>query len=164
MSLADPATAPSCPPPRAPKGREGGGRRERAVRAAWIGAAIAAGMCEVIGLCAAVFPLAWLSLSDSDPAMLDAGSRYLRRVGPVYGVFGLGMGLYFASQGAGRLFWPWLANMARLVVAAGGGWLALRFGGTISSVFLALAVALGVFGTVNAAAVAGGAWLAERSS
>jgi Na+-driven multidrug efflux pump len=108
----------------------GAGQRERAVRAGWIGAAIAAGICEVIGLCAAVFPLAWLPLFDSDPAMLDAGTRYLH----------LGMGLYFASQGAGRLLWPWLANMARLVVAAGGGWLALRFGGNVSSVFLALAV------------------------
>src|SRR5260370_29743687 len=60
-----------------------------------------------------IFPQAWLSLFDTDPAMLDAGTRYLHWVGPVYGVFGLGMGLYFASQGAGRLLWPWLANMVR---------------------------------------------------
>ena len=139
----------------------GAGRRERAVRAAWIGAAIAAGLCELIGLCAAIFPLAWLSLFDSDPAMLDAGTRYLHRVGPVYGVFGLGMALYFASQGAGRLLWPWLANMARLAIAAAGGWLALRLGGDVSGIFLALALALGVFGIINAAAVAGGAWFTK---
>ena len=139
----------------------GAGRRERAVRAAWIGAAIAAGLCELIGLCAAIFPLAWLSLFDSDPAMLNAGTRYLHRVGPVYGVFGLGMALYFASQGAGRLLWPWLANMARLAIAAAGGWLALRLGGDVSGIFLALAVALGVFGIVNAAAVSGGAWFTQ---
>jgi putative MATE family efflux protein len=141
----------------------GAGRRERALRAAWIGAAIAAGLCELIGLWAAIFPLAWLSLFDSDPAMLDAGTRYLHRVGPVYGVFGLGMGLYFASQGAGRLLWPWLANMGRLVAAAGGGWLALRLGGGVSEIFLALAVALGLFGIVNAAAIAGGAWRTHRT-
>src|SRR5215468_8771 len=141
----------------------GAGRRERAVRAAWIGAAIAAGLCELIGLSAAFFPLAWLTLFDTDPVMLDAGTRYLHVVGPVYGVFGLGMGLYFASQGAGRLKWPWLANMGRLVVAAGGGWLALRLGGDLSDLFLALAVALGVFGIVNAAAVAGGAWFTDRA-
>jgi putative MATE family efflux protein len=140
----------------------GAGKRERAIRAAWIGAAIAAGLCELIGLAAAAFPLAWLSLFDTDPAMLDAGTRYLRWVGPVYGVFGLGMGLYFASQGAGRLLWPWLANMARLVIAAGGGWLALRIGGGLSHVFIALAAALGAFGIVNAAAVAGGAWFTDR--
>ena len=141
----------------------GAGRRERAVRAAWIGAAIAAGLCELIGLSAALFPLAWLTLFDTDPVMLDAGTRYLHVVGPVYGVFGLGMALYFASQGAGRLKWPWVANMGRLVVAAGGGWLALHFGGDLSDVFLALAVALGAFGIVNAAAVAGGAWFTDRT-
>jgi putative MATE family efflux protein len=141
----------------------GAARRERAVRAAWIGAAIAAGLCELIGLSAALFPLAWLTLFDTDPVMLDAGTRYLHVVGPVYGVFGLGMGLYFASQGAGRLLWPWIANMGRLVVAASGGWLALRFGGDLSVIFVALAAALGVFGLVNAAAVAGGAWFTRET-
>jgi putative MATE family efflux protein len=136
----------------------GAGKRERAVRAAWIGATIAAALCELIGLCAAIFPRAWLSLFGTDPAMLDAGTRYLHWVGPVYGLFGLGMGLYFASQGAGRLLWPWLANMIRLAIAAGGSWLALQAGGDLSHVFAALAVALAAFGIVNAAAVARGAW------
>jgi putative MATE family efflux protein len=136
----------------------GAGRRERALRAAWIGAGIAAGLCEAIGLAAALFPVVWLSLFDTDPGMLDAGTRYFHLVGPVYGVFGLGMGLYFASQGAGRLLWPLLANMARLVIAAAGGWLALYLGGGVSGVFLALAVALVAFGTINAAAVASGVW------
>src|ERR1700733_12055594 len=79
----------------------GAGRRDRALRVAWIGAAIAAALCELIGLAAAAAPRAWLALFDTDPAMLDAGSRYLRVVGPAYGLFGLGMALYFASQGAG---------------------------------------------------------------
>jgi MATE family, multidrug efflux pump len=96
----------------------GAGRRARALRVAWIGAAIAAGLCEVIGLCAAVAPRAWLVLFDTDASMIDAGSRYLQAVGPLYGLFGLGMALYFASQGAGRLLWPFLANMARLIIAA----------------------------------------------
>jgi putative MATE family efflux protein len=141
----------------------GAGRRERALRAAWIGAGIAAGLCELIGLAAALFPAAWLSLFDSDPGMLDAGTRYFHVVGPVYGVFGLGMGLYFASQGAGRLLWPLLANMARLVIAAAGGWLALHVDGGMSGVFLALAVALVAFGSINAAAVASGAWFTKTS-
>jgi MATE family, multidrug efflux pump len=136
----------------------GAGRRERAVRAAWIGAAIAAGLCEAIGLLAAAFPQAWLLLFDRDPAMLDAGSRYLQMVGPFYGLFGLGMALYFASQGAGRLLWPLIANVTRLAIAAGGGFLALRWGGGLSGVFVALALALAAFGLINAAAVAGGAW------
>ena len=136
----------------------GAGRRDRALRVAWIGAAIATGLCEAIGLCAAAAPRAWLSLFDTAPAMIDSGSRYLHAVGPVYGLFGLGMALYFASQGAGRLLWPLLANMARLLIAAGGGFVALRWSGDLSDVFIALAVALAAFGLINAAAVAGGAW------
>ena len=136
----------------------GAGQRDRALRAAWIGAGIAAGLTEVIGLCAAAFPHAWLSLFDTDPAMLDAGSRYLHAVGPFYGLFGLGMALYFASQGAGRLLWPLLANLTRLAIAAGGGWLALRWTGDVTYVFLALSAALAVFGLMNAGAVASGAW------
>jgi MATE family, multidrug efflux pump len=136
----------------------GAGKRERALRTAWIGAAIAAGLCQTIGLCAAAFPLAWLALFDTDPAMLDAGSRYLQTVGPTYGLFGLGMALYFASQGAGRLLWPLLANLTRLAIAGGGGWLALRWSGNLSYVFVAQAAALAAFGLIIAAAVAGGAW------
>jgi putative MATE family efflux protein len=138
----------------------GAGQRERALRVAWTGAAVAALVTEAIGLWAAAFPHSWLALFDTDPAMLDSGARYLRTVGPVYGLFGLGLALYFASQGAGRLLWPFLANLTRLLIAAGGGSLALRFGGDMSTVFLALAVALGAFGLINAAAVANGAWFA----
>ncbi|HZC57333.1 MAG TPA: MATE family efflux transporter [Xanthobacteraceae bacterium] len=136
----------------------GAHRRDRALRVAWIGAAIAAGMCEIIGFCAAIEPRAWLSLFGTEPEMIDAGSRYLQSVGPVYGLFGLGMALYFASQGAGRLLWPFLANMARLLIAAGGGYLALRLTGNLTDVFIALAVALAAFGLINAAAVASGVW------
>ncbi len=142
----------------------GAGQRERALRTAWIGAAIAAGLSEAIGLAAAAAPGAWLRLFDNDPAMLDAGSRYLHTVGPAYGFFGLGLALYFAAQGAGRLLWPLLANFARLLIAAGGGLLALRWGGDLSHVFLALAVALAAFGLINAAALAPGAWFAGEAA
>src|SRR6185312_9718919 len=54
------------------------GLRDRALRIAWIGAAIATAVCEFIGCWAALFPRAWLSLFDSDPAMIEAGSRYLQ--------------------------------------------------------------------------------------
>ena len=136
----------------------GAGQRERALQATWIGAAMAFGMTEVIGLWAAAFPLAWLSLFNSDPAMLAAGSQYLRAVGPVYGFFGLGLVLYFASQGAGRLLWPVLGNVARLVVAMSGGYLALRWGDGLTGVFIAQGVALVIYGLLNAWAIAGGAW------
>jgi putative MATE family efflux protein len=136
----------------------GAGQRERALRSTWIGAAIAGLLCEIVGLAAAFFPRQWLALFGSDPAMLESGTRYLQIVGPAYGFFGFGLALYFASQGAGRLAWPLLGNVARLAVAGGGGWLALRLGGGIVSVFWAQALALVLYGLINAMAVAGGAW------
>ena len=57
--------------------------------------------------------------------MLATGAAYLRIVGPAYGFFGLGLALYFASQGAGRLFWPLFAGLLRLLIAVGGGWAGL---------------------------------------
>jgi Na+-driven multidrug efflux pump len=136
----------------------GAGQRERALRATWAGAAIAFALSGTIGLVAALFPRPWLMLFGSDPAMLEAGSQYLRAVGPFYGFFGLGLVLYFASQGAGRLLWPVMGNIARLIVAGVGGWLALRWGGELVHVFVAQGVALVVYGVVIASAIAGGAW------
>ena len=136
----------------------GAGQHERALKATWIGAAMAFALTEAIGLAAAFFPRAWLSLFGSDPAMIEAGTLYLRAVGPLYGFFGVGLVLYFASQGAGRLLWPVAGNIARLLVAGIGGWLAIRWGGNLWHVFMAQGAALVVYGVVIAAAIAGGAW------
>ena len=82
----------------------------------------------------------------------------LRTVAPLYGFFGIGLLLYFASQGAGRLFWPVVANILRLLVAAAGGWLVLQLGGSLLQLLALQAAALVVYGVVCTAAVAGGAW------
>jgi len=136
----------------------GAGQRQRAMHAAWVGALMAFAVAETIGVAAALFPHQWLTLFGNDPAMLEAGTQYLRAVGPLYGFFGVGLVLYFASQGAGRLLWPVLGNLARLAVAALGGWLALRWGGSLVHVFVAQGAALVVYGLVISSAIAGGAW------
>ena len=94
--------------------------------------------------------------------MLAAGAQYLQTVGPFYGFFGLGLGLYFAFQGFGRLRWAVLANFTRLTIAVGGGLLALRLTGNLSFVFVALSVGLVAFGLINALALASGAVTAGR--
>jgi putative MATE family efflux protein len=140
----------------------GAGQHERAVRVACIGGFTAAAMCALIGALAAVYPRTWLGLFDNDPAMLAAGSQYLQSVGPFYGFFGLGLGLYFAFQGFGRLRWAVLANFTRLAIAVGGGWLALRLTGDLSFVFGALSIGLVAFGLINAMALATGAVTAGK--
>ena len=136
----------------------GAGQKQRALRVALTGGVIAFGLCEAIGLAAAMWPTAWLGLFDDHPRMLAAGGAYLRHVGPAYGFFGLGLALYFASQGAGRLLWPLSAGLVRLVIAVGGGWLAFSVTGEIDSVFTALSAALVTYGVILSAAVASGVW------
>jgi hypothetical protein len=90
--------------------------------------------------------------------MLEAGAAYLRHVGPAFGFFGLGLSLYFASQGAGRLLWPLSAGFVRLVIAVGGGWLAFWLVGTVDAIFAALSAALVTYGVMMSTAVASGVW------
>src|SRR2546429_8001796 len=115
-------------------------------------------LTETIGLAAALFPGVWMSLFTRDPAVVAAGSAYLRVVGPSYGFFGLGLALYFASQGAGRLFWPLSAGFVRMLAAIGGGWIALALTGSLQWVFAALAFRPFLQGSVLFAAIASGAW------
>ncbi|HEX3573708.1 MAG TPA: MATE family efflux transporter [Rhodopila sp.] len=138
----------------------GAGQSARALRIAFLGGAAAFVMTEGIGLAAAVWPEAWLRLFDTDPAMLASGSAYLRAVGPFYGCYGLGFALYFASQGAGRLFWPLLAGLLRMVVATLGGWLALRLTGSQGWLFAALAAGLVLYGILIPVSLLRGAWTA----
>jgi len=140
----------------------GAGQRARALRIALTGGALAFALTEAIGLAAAIWPQAWLGLFGHDPRMLETGTAYLRSVGPAYGFFGLGLSLYFASQGAGRLFWPLFAGLMRLLIAVGGGWAVLRLTGSLNWLFAALAVALVVYGLMLVTAVASGGWFRRR--
>jgi Na+-driven multidrug efflux pump len=141
----------------------GAGRLARAERVAWVGAGLAGAVTGAIGLTFAIFPRAWMGLFTTEPAVLETGTAYLRIVGPAYGFFGVGLALYFASQGAGRLAWPLLAGFVRLVLAATGGWLATRWlGGGPNAVFVAIAVALVVMGVMVALPIKAGAWRRRR--
>jgi putative MATE family efflux protein len=141
----------------------GAGRLARAERVAWVGAGLAAGVTGAVGVLAAIAPALWIGLFTADPAVLAAGRTYLRIVGPFYGFFGLGLALYFASQGAGRLGWPLVAGAARLGIAAGGGWLVTRvLGAELPALFAVITLALVVFGGTVAIAIWRGAWRRGR--
>jgi Na+-driven multidrug efflux pump len=127
-----------------------------------VGAGLAAAVTGSIGLLAACVPQLWLGLFSTNPDVLATGTTYLRIVGPTYGCFGLGLALYFASQGAGRLLWPLLAGMARLVIATGGGWMAIHwYAGGLPSLFTAIAVALIAYAMIVAGAMKADAWRAR---
>ena len=137
----------------------GAGQIERAKRIAWAGSGLSAALTGSIGLVAATMPWLWLGMFTTDPSVLEAGSAYLRIVGPTYAFFGLGLALYFASQGAGRLLWPLVGATARLVVAAGGGGLAVYLLGVgLPGIFVATALGIAGFGTIVGLAVRGARW------
>lgn len=140
----------------------GAGEKERALRIALIGGAMAFAISEALGLIAALWPQAWMALFSSDPRVIETGSAYLRAVGPTYGFFGLGLALYFASQGAGRLFWPLFTGFLRVLIAIGGGWLALRMTGSLNWLFAALALGLVIYGVALTAAIRSGAWFGRE--
>ncbi|HSC65612.1 MAG TPA: MATE family efflux transporter [Caldimonas sp.] len=136
----------------------GAGQRERALRIALTGGGLAFLVSETVGLAAAIWPYAWLGLFGHDPQMLETGAAYLRVVGPAYGFFGLGLSLYFASQGAGKLGWPLMGGLLRLLIAVGGGWTVVSLTGSLAWAFAVLALALVVYGVTIVGAVASGSW------
>ena len=136
----------------------GAGQRDRALRVALTGGAVSFVLCEIIGVIAAIWPAAWLGLFGDDPRMLATGVAYLHHAGPAYGFFGLGLSLYFASQGAGRLAWPLFAGFLRMIIAVGGGWMAWYATHDLRVVFIVLGFALFVYGGVLAAAIRAGVW------
>jgi putative MATE family efflux protein len=126
----------------------------RARRVAWTGAGLAATATGAIGLVVALVPSAWLGLFTSDPAVLAVGSVYLRIVGPTYALFGLGLALYFAAQGAGHLAPALVAGFVSLLISVGGGYFVLNVvHAELPWLFGVIAVAYVVFGVIQAAAI-----------
>lgn len=137
----------------------GAGNPARAHRAAWLGSGIVAGVTGVIGLTAAIAPALWMNLFTQDPAVRAFGASYLQIVGAFYGLYGFGLALFFASQGAGRMFWSLAGSVARLVIVAMGGWICLHVLQTPASGFFGVvAVSLAVYGLTIAAAIRLGSW------
>ena len=121
----------------------GAGNLARAKRIAWLGAAVGFGVTETVGAIVAIAPTLWLHLFSRDPGVVATGSLYLRTIAPIYGGVGLAMLLYFAAQGGGRVLWPFLGGTARMLIAAGIGWLAVtRWGFGLDGLFLVVAAGL----------------------
>ncbi len=136
----------------------GAGLLARAKRVAWAGAFLGLVVAETIGAAVAIAPTLWLHLFSHDPGVVATGSLYLRIVAPVYGAVGVAMLLYFAEQGGGRVLWPFLGGTARLVIAAGIGWLAVaRWGSGLPMLFSIVAVAVTISAAISVVATLTGA-------
>jgi putative MATE family efflux protein len=126
----------------------------RAREIAWTGAAIVATACGAIGLIVALFPALWMGLFSDNQEIIRIGTSYLRIVGPIYSLYGLGMALYFATQGFGSVMWTVTANAVRLLASTASAlvviyWLDL---GAIGF-FVAIAGGFCAYAALTAAAI-----------
>ena len=106
----------------------GGGDIARARRIAWTAGSLSAGVLGLLGLVVALVPGLWVDLFTESAAVRAAGYAYLRIAGFGFAFFGLGLCLYFASQGAGRVGGAIGAQAIRLAVVAIGGWALVETG------------------------------------
>jgi len=137
----------------------GQGDWETARRTAWVGGGMAFAVCSAVGIVVALFPLAFARAFASDEEVAQIAAQALRIIGPAFGGFGLGMAMYFASMGAGRMGWPVAAGLSRLAIAVGGGWLlADAMGLGMEGQFLAVALGVTAYGVLAASAVRPGVW------
>jgi putative MATE family efflux protein len=136
---------------------------KRAVRVAWIGGLVAFGAIGTIGWTVALLPGSWSRLFTSDPQVIAASVAYITHVAPFYCLFGLGLALYFASQGAGRMTVPFMAGIARLVVTTTAGWFAVeKLGLGLDGVFTAIALGIAAYGCLIAGPLLVAPWRPTR--
>ncbi|MFC0239907.1 MATE family efflux transporter [Rhodopseudomonas telluris] len=131
----------------------GAGQVARARRVAWTSGAASALILGVIGLVLAIYPALWVSLFTADPAVTAAAHSYFHWAGPAFPFFGLGVTLYFASQGAAKVGGPVLAASARLMLVAIGGTALMISGAPSWTLFALVTAAMVVYGLGTVTAI-----------
>jgi len=131
----------------------GAGRIARARRIAWTAGVISFGSVGLIGSIIAAFPDLWVNLFTSDPGVRAASHQYLSTAAPMYAFIGLASSMYFSSQGAAKVLGPVLAQTARLIfIACGGFWLTTH-DATAGNFFTLASLSMIVLGTLSSLSV-----------
>ncbi len=141
----------------------GAGMVARAKRVAWAAAALATAVLGLLGGVLALAPDLWTRLFTDDPAVVASAALYFRWAGPAYGLFGLGLCLYFSALGAGKVGGLVLAGTLRLAVVAVGGWFLAQARAEPWTIFALVALGMAVFGAAAAVAVRYTRWGNERA-
>lgn len=140
----------------------GAGRIARARRIAWTAGSLSFVSVGLIGTLIAIFPDLWVNIFTDDPGVRAASRQYLSTAAPMYAFIGLAMSMYFSSQGATKVVGPVLAQTARLVFIAVGGWWLSTHNATAVNFFTLAAASMVVLGTLSAASVVLTRWGPKR--
>ena len=136
----------------------GAGNVARARRVAWTAGAVSALNLALIGAVVTLAPDLWARLFSQDEVVLGFARQYLVAAGPAFAFFGLGLTLYFAAQGSGKLLGPVLAGTLRLLLVAGAGYWLAQHQASASQFYDLVALAMVVYGVVTALAVKLTSW------
>lgn len=136
----------------------GAGDVVRARHIAWTAGGLAAAALGLLGLVVALAPGVWVDLFTADPAVRAVARDYFGIAGFAFAFFGLGLCLYFAAQGAGRVGGAIAAQGLRLVIVVVGGGALARSGGPLWSLFALSAAAMVAMGTCTALLVKLARW------
>ncbi|MEI6099808.1 MAG: MATE family efflux transporter [Alphaproteobacteria bacterium] len=137
---------------------------QRALQSGWTAAVYSAALSGLIGAVIAVFPGLWANLFTDSESIRAACRTYLQIVGPFYAFFGLALCLYFASQGAGRVAWPVIASVVRvLLIVVGCVMLAGVSSPQPAHFFWLIAAGMVTQALISGMAIRLGAWTRGRS-
>ncbi|WP_459570967.1 MATE family efflux transporter [Cupriavidus sp. 8B] len=140
----------------------GAGDWATARRTAWAGALMALALAGAVGAVVGLAPDTFVGFFTKDAEVASIAARALSWVAPAFGGFGLGMALYFAAMGAGRMGWPIAAGISRIALAAGGGWVLANVAGMgLDGHFLGVALGITAYGVVTAFGVRDANWSAR---
>ncbi len=114
----------------------------RARHIAWTAGGLAGSILGVLGLLVVLMPDLWVDMFSADPTVMATAYAYMRIAGLTYAFFGLGLCLYFASQGAGRVGGAITAQALRLIVVVLGGWALINMNAPLWMVFALSAFAM----------------------
>jgi Na+-driven multidrug efflux pump len=131
----------------------GAGRIARARRIAWTAGLISFVSVGLIGTFVAIFPDLWVNIFTHDAGVRAASRQYLSTAAPMYAFIGLASSMYFSSQGTAKVVGPVLAQSARLLFIAGGGWWLTMHDATAANFFALAAASMGVLGVLSASSV-----------
>ena len=142
----------------------GAGKIARARRIAWIAGTVTFLSMGAIATLIAIFPDLWINIFTSDASVRATSRQYLTTAAPMYAFIGLSLSMYFSSQGAAKVIGPVLAQTARLVFIAVGGWWLSAHDAAAGSFFVLAATSMVMLGVLSSASVVLTRWEPRQAS